>query len=118
MKKLITGLITIGLIIGFNTIVFSAPIETYVAVTPDNIVETKGEVQVQRVKLDNQIPKTKRLVENEVLSLNYIDNKIARNNEGIQIFQDKISALQAENSILNSKRDKVNSEAVKVVLKP
>ncbi len=118
MKKLITGLITIGLIIAFNTIVFSAPVETYVAVTPDNTVETKGEVQVQRIKLDGQAPKTRRMVENETLSLNFIDNRIDRNNEAIQIFQDKISALQAENTLLNSKRGNVNSEAVKVILKP
>ncbi len=118
MKKLITGLITIGLIVAFNTILYSAPVETYIAVTPDNTVETKGEVQVQRVKLDNQVPKTKRLVENETLSLNFIDNRIDRNNEAIQIFQDKISILQAENIVLNSKRGNVNNEALKVILKP
>ena len=116
MKKLIV--VTIGLIVAFNSTVFSAPVETYFAITPDNTVETKGEIQVQRVKLDDQVPKSKRLVENEVLSLNFIDNKIARNNEGIQIFQDKISALKAENTLLNSKRGKVNTEANKVVLKP
>ena len=118
MKKIITGLITIGLIVAFNTTLFSAPVETYEAITLDNTVQTKGEVQVQRVKLDGQVPKTRRLVENETLSLNFIDNRIDRNNEAIQIFQDRISALQIENSILNDKRGKVNSEAVKVVLKP
>lgn len=108
MKKLFV--VTIGIMFGLMlNVSIAMTTETYEAITPDNTVQDINLVKVQRTLVGNITPRTKRVIENEILTLSYISTRK-------QVINALQASLQDEENELNRKEGRVRAEANKVIL--